>query len=215
MSRYKMHAIEYNVYMTLLKLLSDKMPDILKAYNLHDDIHIEPAYPRDITNMFKPSIIMRRVDTVQYKVGFGNALGQIFDQGILKDVDGVGHEFLVQFDTVCNGNIQNLMIVSMLKEDLFNDTMINSAGKIQLYDFTGNEKNPTEMGVLKMMDFPQIVHFQYDDLARPTLNNDYKSVIRVTFTVIQEVLPKQEYVDLSKWIKIHQTIKIKEVKSNG
>lgn len=215
MSRYRMHAIEYNVYMTLLKLLNDKMPEVLQAYNFNDDIHIEPAYPRDITNMFKPSIIMRRVDTVQSKVGFGNVLGMLFDQGIWKDVTGIEHEFLIQFDTVCNGNIQNLMVVSMLKEDIFNDIVINQAGRIQLLDFTVNEKNPTEMGVLKIMDLPQIVHFQYDDLARPTLNNDYKSVIRVTFTVIQEILPKQEYVDLSKWIKIHQTIKIKEVKSNG
>lgn len=215
MSRYKMHAIEYNVFMTLLKLLKDKMPEVLQAYNFNDDIHIEPAYPRDITNMFKPSIIMRRVDTVQSKVGLGNVLGMIFDQGIWKDVTGIEHEFLMQFDTVCNGNIQNLMVVSMLKEEVFNDIVINQAGKIQLLDFTANENNPTEMGVLTLIDLPQIVHFQYDDLARPTLNNDYKSVIRVTFTVIQEILPKQEYVDLSKWIKIHQTIKIKEVKSNG
>lgn len=210
-----MHAMEYNVFMTLLKLLNDRMPEILREYNLHDDIHIEPAYPRDITNMFKPSIIMRRVDTVQSKVGLGNVLGQLFDEGIWKDVSGIEHEFLMQFDTICNSNIQNMMIVSMLKEDVFNDITINSAGKIQLLDFTGDENNPTEMGVLTMLDLPQIVHFQYDDLGRPTLNNDYKSVIRVTFTVIQEILPKQEYVDLSKWIKIHQTIKIKEVKANG
>lgn len=215
MSRYKMHAIEYNVLMTLLKLLGDKMPKILQEYNLHDDIHIEPEYPRDITNMFKPSIIMRRVDTVQSKIGFSNILGMIFDQKMWKDVYGIEHEFLMQFDTVCNSNTQNLLIVSMLKEDVFNDIVINQAGRIQLLDFTGNEQNPTEMGVLKIMDLPQIVHFQYDDLGRPTLNNDYKSVIRVTFTVIQEILPEQEYVDLSKWIKIHQTIKIKEVKSNG
>ena len=206
MTRYRMHAIEYNVMMTLLKLLTDRLPDILKEYNL-GEVRIDPAYPRDLTNMIKPSIIVRRVDTNQFKIGMGNVLGQIFEDGGYSDMFGIGHEMMVQFDTVANSNSQNMILSSILCDDIFNDILINHSGRFQLYDFTKNVNDPTEMGVVTISDIPTIVYIP-DGITRPNLNNDYISATRLTFTIIQEIKPKQDYVDLSKWLKINQVVKV-------
>ena len=210
MSRYKMHAIEYNSLMTLLKLLSDELPDIVKQYGTGGDIKVLPSYPRDITKMFKPSIIVRRVDTSQYKLGLANFIGQLFDKkdNSYTDAFGIGHDIMVQFDVVSNSNSQMSLLTSALSEDIFNNLIITHGGHFQLYDFTANEDNPTEMGVITIDGTPSVTYIPKDDV-RPNLNNDYISAIRLTFTVVQEIIPKQEYIDLSKWIKIKQTIKVK------
>lgn len=205
MSRYKMHAIEYNTMMTLLKLLTDRLPSVLKEYNLNNEVHIEPAYPRDLANMFKPSIIVRRVDTDRYKIGMGNVLGQILENDTYSDMLGIGHDIMVQFDIVTNGNTQSMLLTSILCEDIFNNIIINESGRLQLYDFTKNINNPTEMGVITICDSPNTTYIP-DGLSRPNLNNDYISANRLTFTIIQEIKPHQDYVDLGKWIKVSQTI---------
>lgn len=208
MARYRMHAIEYNLLMTLLKLLSDKMPELMREYNISDKIDVLPSYPRDLTGMSKPSIIVRRVDTDQYKLGLGNVLGQIFENGTYKDVSGMFHDIMVQFDTVANSNTQMSVLTSILSEDIFDDITVNNGGRFQLYDFTKNPGDPTEMGVVTIVSDPNITYIP-DGITRPNLNNDYISATRLTFTIVQEIIPKQEYVDLSKWIKIKQTIKVK------
>lgn len=207
MSRYKMHAIEYNLMMTMLKLLTDNMPGILSEYNFNSKIDIKPSYPRDISKMEKPSIIVRKVQTDQYKIGMGNVLGQIFDGDTYNDVSGICHDIMVQFDVVANGNTQMYLITSMLAEDLFNNIIMFESGKMQLYDFTADVNNPTKMGVITVSDPPNISYIP-DGITRPNLNDDYISAVRLVFTVIQEIIPKQEYVDLSKWIKIKQSISI-------
>lgn len=207
MSRYKMHAIEYNTLMTLLKLLTDRMPPLLKEYNVGSKINIEPAYPRDLTDMFKPSIIVRRVDTDRYKLGMGNVLGQLFENGVYSDMFGIGHDIMVQFDVVANSNTQNMVLTSILSEDIFSDITINESGTIQLYDFTKDIENPSEMGVITICGIPNTTYIP-DSLSRPNLNNDYISATRLTFTIIQEIKPNQDYVDLGKWIKIHQTVNL-------
>lgn len=207
MSRYRMHAIEYNVMMTLLKLLTDKLPPMLSEYNIGGEIHIEPSYPRDLTNMFKPSIIVRRVDTDQYKLGMGNVLGQLFEDDSYHDIFGIGHDLMIQFDVVANSNTQNMLLTSLLGEGIFNDIIVGESGKLQLYDFTGDANNPTEMGIITIADVPNVTYIP-DGLSRPNLNNDYISATRLIFTVIQEVRPRQDYVDLGKWIRINQVIKV-------
>lgn len=206
MARYRMHSIEYNVMMTLLKLLTDRLPNILKEYNL-SEVRIDPSYPRDLTDIVKPSIIVRRVDTNQFKIGMGNVLGQLFEDNTYSDMLGIGHEIMVQFDTVANSNSQNMILSSILGEDIFNDIIFNESGKFQLYDFTKDVNNPTEMGVVTICSEPQIVYIP-DGITRPNLNNDYISATRLTFTIIQEIKPKQDYVDLSKWLKINQVVKV-------
>lgn len=202
-----MHAIEYNTMMTLLKLLNDRMPAIMKEYNFNGEIHIEPSYPRDLTNMSKPSIIVRRIDTDRYKISMGNVLGQLFEDNVYHDMSGIAHDIMVQFDVVANGNIQNMQITSILCEDIFNDIILNESGRLQLYDFTKDINNPTEMGVITIIGVPNTTYIP-DGISRPDLNNDYISANRLTFTIIQEIKPSQDYVDLGKWIKISQTIKL-------
>lgn len=207
MSRYRMHAIEYNTLMTLLKLLTDRLPPILKEYNIGNDVHIEPSYPRDLTNMFKPSIIVRKIDTEQYKLGMGNVIGQLFEDRTYSDMVGIGHKIMVQFDAVANSNTQNMLLSSVLCEDIFNDIIINESGRIQLYDFTKDINNPTEMGVITLCDVPNVVYIP-DSLSRPNLNKDYISATRLSFNIVQEIKPNQDYVNLDKWLKITQTIRI-------
>lgn len=204
--RYRMHAIEYNLLMTLLKLLSDRMPYIMSEYNIDSNIEVLPSYPRDLTNMFKPSIIVRRVSTDQYKLGIGNVLGQLEEDGIYKDVSGIMHEVMVQFDVVANSNSQCTLLTSIVSEDIFNDIIVCDCGKFQLYDFTKDVNNPTKMGVVTITSEPNITYIP-DSITRPNLNNDYISATRLVFTIVQEIIPKQEYIDLTKWIKIKQTIK--------
>ena len=72
-----MRAIEYNMLKTMLKLLNDRLPSIANEYNIKNrEIPVLPAYPADLTGMKKPSIIVRKVDTRQSKIGLGNVLGQ-------------------------------------------------------------------------------------------------------------------------------------------
>ena len=207
MSRYKMHSIEYNTLMTFLKLLTDRLPPILKEYNINTDVQVEPSYPRDLTTLFKPSIIVRRVDTSQYKLGMGNVLGHTFENGIYVDMSGIMHDIMIQFDVVANGNTHNLLLTSILSENIFGDIIVSENGRIQLYDFTKDINNPTEMGIITVRDIPNVTYIP-DGLTRPNLNNDYISATRLTFTIIQEIKPNQDYVDLDKWIKIKQTIKL-------
>lgn len=213
MSRYKMHAIEYNTLMTLLKLLTDDMPNILGEYNI-GKVNVIPAYPRDITKMTKPSIIVRRVDTERSKVGMGNVIGQLFEDDTYSDMYGIRHDIMVQFDVIANNNTQTTLLTSILC-DMLSDIVIGG-GKIQLYDFTLDINNPSKMGVMKMLDAPSTTYIP-DNLSRPNMNSDYISASRTDFTIIQEIKPKQDYVNLGKWLKINQVIKAnyKEVIQNG
>ena len=62
----KIRCIDYNILMTLIKLFSDKIPDITSLYNLNNiSIDILPSYPRDLSKFNKPSIIIQKVATTQ------------------------------------------------------------------------------------------------------------------------------------------------------
>ena len=59
-----MKAIEYNLFMTMIKLLMDRVPEIAKEYNIKGkEIPILPTYPSDLTAIQKPSIIMMKFVT--------------------------------------------------------------------------------------------------------------------------------------------------------
>ena len=62
--------------------------------------------------------------------------------------------------------------------------------------------NPTETGRMKLIG-NTIMYDMHEDYSS---NNYHIGVIRRSINVIQTVIPEQEYVDLSKWIK--QTYKI-------
>lgn len=212
----KIRAIEYNMWMSLIKLCTDTMPKVLQEYNLGKlNIPVLPSYPRDLTDISKPSIIIRRVDTEQYKVGLGNALGEYEDDeyGIV-DVFGIGHRLMYQFDIVSDNNTMCSILTSILTDEVFNRIIIENGGRFTLYDFIDDMNNPEEMGIISIVSDATIVNLNDDD-DPTTSNNNYYSSIRYLFEVIQTIVPKQESIDLTKWIKVTQNIKIEGGLSNG
>ena len=204
----KMKAIEYNTLMTLLKLLIDRVPILADEYGIKDaNIPILPKYPSDLTDIQKPSIIMRKVDTRQSKVGLGNVLGQYYDKDLGGYVDVVGkiYDIMVQFDIVSSNNTNVSLLQSLIADDILNAISFEENGKITLYDFTEDINNPPEMGYIKLIGDPHVVTVDDDDKST-TL--DHFGVVRHNFSILQAVVPKQEYVDLSKWIRQTYTIKI-------
>ena len=201
-----MVAIEYNLFMTMLKLLNDKLPSIAREYNVKNMyIPVCPAYPADLTDMKKPSIIVRKVDNRQSKVGLGNVLGQFFnsDVGGYSDLIGKRHDVMFQFDTVTSGNIDRLLFESMVS-DIFNDISFNGNGMIDFLDFTHDENNPEITGSIKLIGDPSVT----DVFDADSTNKYFIGSVRHKFALIQTIVPKQEYVDLSKWIKQTYTIKV-------
>ena len=201
-----MVAIEYNLFMTMLKLLNDKLPSIAREYYVKNiDIPVCPAYPADLTDMKKPSIIVRKVDNRQSKVGLGNVLGQFFnsDVGGYSDLIGKRHDVMFQFDTVTSGNIDRLLFESMVS-DIFNDISFNGNGMIDFLDFTHDENNPEITGSIKLIGDPSVT----DVFDADSTNKYFIGSVRHKFALIQTIVPKQEYVDLSKWIKQTYTIKV-------
>lgn len=201
-----MRAIEYNTLKTMLKLLIDRLPNVAKEYNIKNtEIPILPSYPANLTDLKKPSIIVRKVDTRQSKVGLGNVLGQYFDSELRGYVDVVGkrHDTMIQFDVVAVNNTDRALFESMISDDILNKIAYDEGGRITLYDFTVDNDNPTPMGQIQLTGDPSI----YDIHDKDSTNDFYVGTIRHTFALIQAVIPKQEYIDLSKWIK--QTYRIK------
>ncbi len=200
-----MRAIEYNMLKTMLKLLNDRLPSIANEYNIKNrEIPVLPAYPADLTGMKKPSIIVRKVDTRQSKIGLGNVLGQYFNPEVrgYSDVVGKRHDIMMQFDVATASNTERALFESMLSDDLFNKISFEENGKFSLYDFTEDDENPKEIGIVHLIGDPTVTNV----IDKDSTNENYIGAVRHSFAIIQTVIPTQEYVDLSKWIK--QTYKI-------
>jgi len=200
-----MRAIEYNMLKTMLKLLNDRLPSIANEYNIKNrEIPVLPAYPADLTGMKKPSIIVRKVDTRQSKIGLGNVLGQYFNPEVrgYSDVVGKRHDIMMQFDVATASNTERALFESMLSDDLFNKIAFEENGKFSLYDFTEDDENPKEIGIVHLIGDPTVTNV----IDKDSTNENYIGAVRHSFAIIQTVIPTQEYVDLSKWIK--QTYKI-------
>lgn len=199
-----MVAVEYNLFMTLLKLFNDKLPSVANEYNIKGiEIPVCPAYPANLTDIKKPSIIVRKVDTRQSKVGLGNVLGQFFsrDIGGYSDLVGKRYDAMFQFDTVTSGNVDRLLFESIIS-DILNDIAFNNSGNIDFLDFTGDQNNPEVTGRIKLIGDPTTT----DVFDEDSTNKYYIGSVRHRFALIQTIVPKQEYVDLSKWIKQTYTI---------
>ena len=110
---------------------------------------------------------------------------------------------MFQFDTVTSGNIDRLLFESMVS-DIFNDISFNSNGIIDFLDFTHNENNPEVTGSIKLIGDPLVT----DVFDADSTNKYFIGSVRHKFALIQTIVPKQEYVDLSKWIKQTYTIKV-------
>jgi hypothetical protein len=137
-----------------------------------------------------------------------NFIGQYFDSdtNTLSDVKGVSYDITSQIDVFSDSNIQSSLLMSIITEEIFNQILLSddSRGKFPLYDFTADYNNPTVMGTVTMLGMSDIT-----GMLASNRNNDYITIIRNRFNVVQTVVPSQELIDLSKWIKQKQTINIK------
>jgi hypothetical protein len=95
-----------------------------------------------------------------------------------------------------------LLLESIIAEDIFGKIEYEESGTIKFLDFTKDINNPTETGRMKLIG-NTIMYDMHEDYSS---NNYHIGVIRRSINIIQTVVPEQEYVDLSKWIK--QTYKI-------
>lgn len=207
MARHKivnMKAIEYNILKTVLQLLVDRIPDIAREYGVkHSEIQIAPSYPSDLTKIKKPSIIVRKVDTEQHKVGFGGIAGHYLNEdNAWVDVLGKFHCVLMQFDIVTANNTDRELLKSVIADGIINQIQYQELNAIALKDYT-QDGNP-EVGIVKLIGDPKIRDL---DNIVPT-DSRYVGVVRQQFKVIQTILPKYEYVDLTKWIKQHIDVKL-------
>lgn len=213
MSIKKIRAIDYNVMMSLIKLFADRLPDLMKDYGVNNELSIDilPAYPRDLTKLNMPSIIVRKVSNEQSKVSMDNFIGQYYEKSsnTLIDVKAIRYDLLYQFDVIASNNSQVMGISSIINEGIFDNILINEKGYISLYDFIDDIENPQEVGTICMIGVPREVNLPSWRISvqEPTIN-EHASLIRQEFALIQTFVPKQEFVDLSLWIKQHITVKI-------
>ena len=73
---------------------------------------------------------------------------------------------------------------------------------IDILDYITSLNNPQVSGVAKMKQDTDVITFNGNE------NMDYRTAIRLYATVIQTIIPDQEMIDLSKWIKVSQVVTI-------
>lgn len=196
-----MHAIDFNVLMTLLAMTRENVAKLeVTKYVTVPKENVLPQFPRDLTKFKKPSIIIQKVATEQSNLCFGHGyLGQMFDeeQDALVDVYSRQYEMELQYDIFADTNRQESLLTSLVSEGF-----IDFNREIPLLDFTGDENNPTEMGAAKVHGDINIIPMGSNE------NNDYRTAIRFYLNIIQTVIPVEEFVDLAKWIKVTQHVKL-------
>lgn len=210
----KMKAINYNILMTLMELVKTESQSVAGDYGINNTkLTILPAYPRDLSKMTKPSIIVQMVDLSQSKLGMTGFAGQFRDDdNTISDVYAIEHSGDYQIDIVADSNISCALITAMVTEGILNTQSIINNGKIKLFDFTSNQH--TDIGVIKLISSIDIVSNDSSTFNRSVYdgyrdrNHDYITSARFGVSVIQSILPTQDYVDLSKWLKFKQSVKL-------
>lgn len=186
-----MKAVEFNVWMSIIKLIADHMNDSsISKYNIAiTGNDVKPSFPRDLTKFKKPSIIIQKVDTIQSSLCFGGFAGQYHDIDADTYVDTVGTKHLstFQIDVFGDTNTQCSLLTSIVCEDI-----LGTMNTIPIYDFTSNFSNPTLMGYGTLLNDIEITNLDSND------NNDYRNAIRLDINVVQVAAPEQDIIDLSR-----------------
>lgn len=188
----KMRSIEFNTWMSLMKLISDNTKS--NQYNIKIE-DIKPSYPRNLTVFKKPSIIIQKVGNTQSPIGFGRFLGQYYDEldNSYMDINCTKHTMTFQIDIVGDSNTQCEILTSLITEDI-----LNILDNIIIYDYTNDVNYPTEMGIATIDN-----NF---DILNIGENKDYVNAVRFDVIALQTIIPVQEFVDLTKWMKITQKL---------
>lgn len=211
----RVRSIEYNTLMSMMKLLADRMPDLMKDYGISKKTEIEiiPAYPRDLTRLKMPCVVVRRVENTQSKLAIDGFIGQLYDSGdnSLNDIKAVRHDIMVQLDILAATNTLTAGIIGMVSEGIFDMIMLWEGGNVPFYDFTTDREHPVECGTLKMIGAPKEINLSSWRISvqEPSIN-EHATLLRQQFAIVQTIVPKMEYVDLGLWLKQHITLKIKE-----
>lgn len=191
-----MKYVDFNLWMTIIAMAKNVFnDDMIKQLVRVDDENILPEYPRDLTNFRKPSIIVVRVDDTVTRANF---LGQAYDNDndVYYDVNGKFHDAEYQMDIFADTNTQMSLITSIICDNMFDKN------EFDILDFVDNMKDPKPIGTVKLMNEMDVVPLGTNR------NNDYRMAIRFYMSIVQHIVPKQEYVDLAKWIKITQHVRI-------
>lgn len=196
----RMRAIDFNLWMTIIALTKSRVNDsAIRQYITVPDKNILPEYPRDLSKFAKPSIIIQKVaDDISDTCFDRGFIGQAYDEveNAMFDVHSKMHKLQYQFDVFADSNAQCSLITSMIVDDMFTDR------NIQIMDYVGNIRTPIPMGVAKLFNEMDVIPMDASE------NYDYRTAIRFYMGVVQTIVPKQEYVDMSKWIKIYQKVTI-------
>lgn len=214
----KMMAIEYNMWMSIISHIRDIIRSLSTEYdgidnNIFKNINVLPAYPRDLTKFEKPSIIIQKVSTDNTPLSVGGFLGQYYDRQLDAYIDtfGVNYESTYQIDVCGDSNMHRSLMTAMITDEFINRTRFEKSGQIEIYNYALSLNNPQFMGYAKLdslIDVQNLDKKYRSDNEYKLSNYDYTTAIRFDINMIQIVIPEQELVDLSKWIKITQHIKL-------
>ena len=213
----KMMAIEYNMWMSIIRLIKDAIKssaNIYDGFNIAGDIPVLPAYPRNLTNFTKPSIIVQKVDTVNAPICFGGFVGQYHDSDNNADLDifGINYESTYQIDVCGDSNTERSLLTAILIDEVFNNIRFNNNGQIDIYNYALSLKNPQLMGSAKLdqdIDIQNLDKKYRSDNEYKLYNYDYTTAIRFDVSMIQAIVRDNEkLVDLAKSIKIAHRVKI-------
>lgn len=216
MALTKMMAIEYNMWMSIMKLIKDTIESSTVQYdgfNHGVDIPVLPAYPRNLTTFTKPSIIVQKVSTDNAPLCFGGFIGQYYntDKNETVDVFGVNYESTYQIDVCGDSNTQRSLITAIIIDELVNNIRFCNNGQIGIYDYALSLNDPQLMGYAKLdqaVDVQNLDKKYRSDNEYKLYNNDYTTAIRLDVSMLQVIVPEQQLVDLTKPIKITQRVKL-------
>lgn len=214
----KMMAIEYNMWMSIIKIIGDTIKSSIIEYNgikdIIKDIPVLPAYPRDLTKFTKPSIIIQKVATDNAPICFGGFLGQYYDINTNTSLDtfGVNYESTYQIDVCGDSNIQRSLITAIITDQVFNNIRFGNSGNISIYNYALSLNNPQLMGYAKLdqeIDIQNLDKKYRSDNEYKLYNNDYTTAIRFDISMLQVIIPdNQKLIDLTKPIKVTQRVKL-------
>lgn len=191
-----MKYVDFNLWMTIIAMTKLAFNDgVIKQLVNVSEKDILPEYPRDLTNFKKPSIIVMKAGDTATRSNF---IGQAFDdeQNLYYDVMAKFHDAGYQIDVFADTNTQMSLITSVVCDEVFKETTFD------ILDFVGSLKDPQPIGVARVMNNMETIPLGSNR------NNDYRMAIRFYISVVQHIVPEQDFVDLAKWIKITQHVRI-------
>lgn len=214
----KMIAIEYNMWMSIIKLIEDTIKSSSVEYDGYRnmrDIPVLPAYPRNLSKFEKPSIIVQKVGTSNVPLCSNGFIGQYYDESInaYLDVFAVNYESTYQIDVCGDSNTQRSLMTALITDELFNNKIrFKNNGQIEVYNYALSLNNPQLMGYAKLdpiIDTQNLDRKYRSDNEYKLYNYDYTTAVRFDISMLQVTIPEnQDLVDLSKWIKITQHVKL-------